>query len=175
MSKIIVTGAAGFIGSNLLAGLNAMGETDILAVDELGRDDRWKNLSGRTFADYMEKDDFRFALRHDALGSVDAVFHLGACSSTTERNASFLIDNNTQFTREVCEWCLQHDARMIYASSAATYGNGNQGYVDDDSLLDDLRPLNPYGYSKHLFDLWASRRGLLNQIVGLKYFNVYGP
>lgn len=175
MSKIIVTGAAGFIGSNLIAALNERGETGILAVDELGKDGRWMNLRGLKFADYMEKDDFRFAVRHDTLQAVDAVFHLGACGATTETNASFLFDNNTQVTRELCEWSLQHDARFIYASSAATYGDGSRGWKDDEEKLDSLRPLNPYGFSKHLFDLWAQSRGLFNQIVGLKYFNVYGP
>jgi len=175
MSKIIVTGAAGFIGSNLIAELNARGETDILVVDELGQDDKWKNLLGLQFADYMEKDDFRFAVRHDALETVDTLFHLGACSATTERNVSYLIDNNTNTTRELCEWCLTRDVRFIYASSAATYGNGGQGYRDDEEGLDALRPMNPYGYSKHLFDLWARRKGLFDRIVGLKYFNVYGP
>jgi ADP-L-glycero-D-manno-heptose 6-epimerase len=123
----------------------------------------------------MEKDDFRFAVRHDALETVDTLFHLGACSSTTERNASYLIDNNTRTTRELCEWCIDHDVRFVYASSAATYGACETVCRDDEDALDALRPLNPYGYSKHLFDLWARRRGLFDRIVGLKYFNVFGP
>lgn len=175
MSKIIVTGAAGFIGSNLIAELNARGETDILAVDELGGDERWKNLRGLRFAEYMEKDDFRFAVRHDALQAVDTLFHLGACSSTTERNASYLADNNTRMTREVCDWCLDHGTRFVYASSAATYGAWEGTCLDDEDALESLRPLNAYGFSKHLFDLWARGRGLFDRIVGLKYFNVYGP
>ena len=175
--KFIITGGAGFIGSNLVAALNARGESDILVVDDLASDEKWRNLVGLQFADYREKDDFRFQLRHDALAGVTTVFHLGACSSTTERNAGFLADNNYRFTCELCEWCLSHDARFVYASSAATYGDGQQGYKDDEDLesLLQLKPLNMYGYSKHLFDLWAARQGVFDRIAGLKYFNVYGP
>jgi ADP-L-glycero-D-manno-heptose 6-epimerase len=174
-SKFIVTGGAGFIGSNIVAALNERGEEDILVVDELAQDEKWKNLVGLKFEDYREKDDFRSAIQFDRLEGVDAVFHMGACSSTTEKNASYLIDNNYRFTRELCEWCLQHDVRFIYASSGATYGDGALGYSDSDEVTPTLRPLNMYGYSKQLFDLWAMRKGLLDRIVGLKYFNVYGP
>ena len=125
--------------------------------------------------DYWEKDDFLFALRNDSLGKVDAVFHLGANSSTTEKNASHLVENNYRFTRELCEWCLHHDIRFIYASSAATYGDGSLGYSDSDDVTPTLRPLNMYGWSKQMFDLWALRHGLFDRIAGLKYFNVYGP
>lgn len=174
--RIVVTGGAGFIGSNLVRALNERGETDVLIVDELGRDGKWANLRGLSYADYLEKDDFRFAVRNDALGEIRTVFHLGACSSTTESNASFLADNNYRYSLELCEWCLTHRTRFIYASSAATYGNGEQGYGDDPEGLAGLRPLNPYGYSKHMFDLIALRRGWLEEgIAGLKYFNVYGP
>lgn len=173
--KFIVTGAAGFIGSNLVAALNARGDSDILAVDELGTDEKWKNLVGLEFQDYWEKDDFLFALRNDSLGKVDTVFHLGANSSTTEKNASHLVENNYRFTRELCEWCMHHDVRFIYASSAATYGDGSLGYSDSDDVTPTLQPLNMYGYSKQMFDLWAMRHGLFDRIAGLKYFNVYGP
>ncbi len=173
--KFIVTGSAGFIGSNLVAALNARGDSDILAVDELGTDEKWKNLVGLEFQDYWEKDDFLFALRNDSLGKVDTVFHLGANSSTTEKNASHLIENNYRFTRELCEWCMHHDVRFIYASSAATYGDGSLGYSDSDDVTPTLKPLNMYGYSKQMFDLWAMRHGLFDRIAGLKYFNVYGP
>ena len=173
--KFIVTGAAGFIGSNLVAALNARGDSDILAVDELGADEKWKNLVGLEFQDYWEKDDFLFALRNDSLGKVDTVFHLGANSSTTEKNASHLVENNYRFTRELCEWCMHHDIRFIYASSAATYGDGSLGYSDSDDVTPTLKPLNMYGYSKQMFDLWAMRHGLFDRIAGLKYFNVYGP
>ena len=174
--RIVVTGGAGFIGSNLIRALNQDGETDILVVDELARDGKWANLRGLDYADYLDKDEFRFAVRHDALGEIDTVFHLGACSSTTEQNASFLADNNYRYSLELCEWCLTRGTRFIYASSAATYGNGEHGYGDDPAGLKALRPLNPYGYSKHMFDLIALRRGWLDDgIAGLKYFNVYGP
>ena len=173
--KYIVTGGAGFIGSNLIATLNAREVDDILVVDVLGTDEKWKNLVGLNYADYWEADDFRFHVRQDSLGEVDTVVHLGACSVTTERNASFLADNNYRFTRELCEWCLNHNVRFIYASSGATYGDGAMGYSDDVGKLSELRPLNMYGYSKHMFDLWALRQNLFDRIVGLKYFNVYGP
>jgi ADP-L-glycero-D-manno-heptose 6-epimerase len=173
--RIIVTGGAGFIGSNIVAALNERGMDDILVVDELGRDEKWKNLVGLRFEDYQEKDEFRAAVQYDRLTAVDTVFHMGACSSTTETNASYLADNNYRFTRELCEWCLEHDVRFIYASSGATYGDGSKGYSDADDVMPTLQPLNMYGYSKHLFDLWALRKELFVRIVGLKYFNVFGP
>lgn len=173
--KFIVTGGAGFIGSNIVAGLNARGEDDILVVDILGKDEKWKNLVGLRYADYMEADAFRLALQQDSLQPVTAVFHMGACSATTERDASYLVDNNYRYTRELCEWCHRNGVRFIYASSGATYGDGSLGYSDDDAVTPTLKPLNMYGYSKHMFDLWAMRQELLREIVGLKFFNVYGP
>ncbi len=175
MSKYIVTGGAGFIGSNIVAALNARGEDDLLVVDILGKDEKWKNLVGLRYADYLEGDAFRFALQNDTLGKVDAVFHMGACSATTETDASYLADNNYRFTRDLCEWCLRNGVRFIYASSGATYGDGALGYSDEDEMTWKLKPLNMYGYSKHMFDLWALRQEILNEIVGLKFFNVYGP
>ena len=175
MSKYIVTGGAGFIGSNIVANLNARGEDDILVVDILGKDEKWRNLVGLRYADYLEGDAFRFALQNDTMGKVDAVFHMGACSATTETDASYLADNNYRFTRDLCEWCLRNEVRFIYASSGATYGDGALGYSDDDEMTWKLKPLNMYGYSKHMFDLWALRQKLQNEIVGLKFFNVYGP
>ena len=175
MPNYIVTGASGFIGSNIVSTLNAQGEDHILAVDILGKDEKWKNLVGLRYTDYVEADAFRLALHQDTLEKVDAVFHMGACSSTTETDASYLADNNYRFTRELCEWCLRNDVRFIYASSGATYGDGSLGYSDDDEMTWKLKPLNMYGYSKHMFDLWALRNNLQNEIVGLKFFNVYGP
>jgi len=171
----VVTGGAGFIGSNVVAELNRRGEENILIVDELGSDDRWMNLRGLKFEDVLLSGPFREAFLSDRLPPVKAVYHLGACSSTTETDANYLLDNNTHYTRELCEWALKRDARFVYASSAATYGAGEEGYSDSDEVTPTLTPLNMYGMSKHLFDLWAMRHGLLNRIAGLKYFNVYGP
>jgi ADP-L-glycero-D-manno-heptose 6-epimerase len=174
--KFIVTGGAGFIGSNIVAALNERGEHDVLVVDELGKDEKWKNLVGLHFEDYLDKDQFRQAVLHDTLDSkVGAVFHMGACSSTTEQDATFLADNNYRYTRELCEWCLRNEVRFIYASSAATYGDGSLGYSDEDEVTPTLRPLNMYGYSKQMFDLWTLKNELLETIVGIKFFNVYGP
>ena len=173
---IVVTGGAGFIGSALVHGLNQRGTADILVVDELGASGKWKNLRGLSFADYLEKDDFLDQVLEDRTPeSIEAVLHMGACSSTTEEDVSFLIRNNFEYTRQLALWAEDTGIRFIYASSAATYGDGSQGFDDDEDRIDRLRPLNPYGYSKQLFDLWARQEGLLGRIVGLKYFNVFGP
>jgi ADP-L-glycero-D-manno-heptose 6-epimerase len=175
--RILVTGGAGFIGSALVWALNGRGVEDIVVCDVLHSDEKWRNLVPLRYSDYVEGADLRSRLAKSAtaLGKFSAVFHLGACSSTTERNASYLIDNNTAFTRELAAWSLGAGSRFIYASSAATYGDGSQGMDDRDLALERLRPLNMYGYSKHLFDLHARRLGWLDRIVGLKYFNVFGP
>jgi ADP-L-glycero-D-manno-heptose 6-epimerase len=172
---IVVTGAAGFIGTNLVRALNAAGREDVIVVDELGRDEKWRNLVDQAFADYVDLDEFRARVLADDLPEVEAIIHLGACSATTETDADYLADNNFAYTRDLCEWCLRHDVRFVYASSAATYGDGNMGYNDSHAGTPSLRPLNMYGYSKHMFDLWALRKGLLDRIAGIKYFNVYGP
>ena len=173
---IIVTGGAGFIGSALIAALNKRQITDILVVDELGTDRKWKNLRNLSFTDYVEKDDFLEMVIEDKLdSSIDAVFHLGACSDTTETNASYLIKNNYEYSKLLAQWATADNIRFIYASSAATYGDGSAGFFDDQEKIENLKPLNMYGYSKHLFDLWVRRAGLLKKLVGLKYFNVYGP
>ena len=175
--RILVTGGAGFIGSALVAALNQRGISDIVITDLLGSDEKWRNLTPLRFADYLEADDFRKRIGQNqaALGDFSAVFHLGACSATTEKNASYLIDNNFNVTKELAAWSLAKNIRFIYASSAATYGDGAQGMDDQDPNLARLRPLNMYGYSKHLFDQHAQRKGWLDQIVGVKYFNVFGP
>lgn len=173
--RIIVTGAAGFIGSNLVAALNAAGERDLLLVDHLDTGPKWKNLLGLRYEDYLDKAEFRARLRAGRLDGPRVIYHLGACSSTTETDAGYLMDNNYAYTRELCAWALAVGARFVYASSAATYGDGALGYDDDDALTPRLRPLNMYGYSKQAFDLWALAHGLLDRIAGLKYFNVYGP
>jgi len=173
---IVVTGAAGFIGRNTVAALNARGNDHLLLVDNLGMEEKWSNLLGLRFEDFI--DPVEFKKRVEASGGnlgVDAIIHLGACSATTERDADFLLRNNYQYTRMLCEWSMTHGVRFIYASSAATYGDGGKCYSDDDAVTPTLRPLNMYGYSKHMFDLWALKNHLLGRIVGLKYFNVFGP
>jgi ADP-L-glycero-D-manno-heptose 6-epimerase len=175
--RILVTGGAGFIGSALVWALNGRGVDDIVVCDVLQSDEKWRNLVPLRYADYVEGPVLRARLAQSAtaFGKFSAVFHLGACSSTTERNAAYLIDNNTAFTRELAGWALGSGARFVYASSAATYGDGSRGMDDKDPALERLRPLNMYGYSKHLFDLHARRLGWLEKIVGVKYFNVFGP
>ena len=174
----IVTGGSGLIGSSLVWGLNRAGIDDILVVDHLGNTtDKWKNLAPLRFSDYLERDAFREMLRAGKFSgcAVEGVLHMGACSATTERDASYLIDNNFKYTCELAEFCIGARIRFLYASSCATYGDGSRGYVDDESKIEELRPMNMYGYSKQLFDLWAKRRGYLKSITGCKFSNVYGP
>lgn len=173
---IVVTGGAGFIGSNVVKRLNEKGYSNIIIVDHLSVGDKWKNINGLEFEDFYEKDKFYNLLVNEQIPfNMDAVIHLGACSSTTEKDADYLIQNNYKYSLELVRYCLLSRARFIYASSAATYGDGEKGYLDDENKLNDLRPLNMYGYSKHMFDLWARKNQIANKIVGLKYFNVYGP
>jgi len=174
---IVVTGGAGFIGSALVWALNRRGLDDILIVDYLGTDEKWKNLVPLRFSDYLDGDTFIERLENRDFGSrIHAILHLGACSSTTETDAGYLMENNYRYTARLGQWQEDHThCRFIYASSAATYGAGERGYSDDESKLSELRPLNMYGYSKQLFDLHALRKGWLKRIVGLKYFNVFGP
>lgn len=174
---IIVTGGAGFIGSAVVWRLNRKGERDILIVDRLGETDKWKNLVPLRFLDYLDKDSFIERIEKGDFGSrIRAIIHMGACSSTTETNAGYLMENNYRYTLRLGAWQEQHpNCRFIYASSAATYGDGTNGYKDDETSLGSQRPLNIYGYAKHLFDLYAYGRGWLHRIAGLKYFNVFGP
>ena len=173
----IVTGAAGLIGSSVVWGLNRRGVGDILAVDHLGCSEKWRNLRALEYADYMEKEDFRDLLADGGLDKVKIarIIHLGACSATTEKDATYLIHNNFEATKELALFAVKRDIPLIYASSCATYGDGSQGYKDDESAIEKLRPLNMYGYSKQMFDLWARRNGLLNKICGCKFSNIYGP
>ena len=172
----IVTGGAGFIGSAFIWKLNAEGIDDILIVDELGQTEKWKNLVNRRYVEYIHKDVFlRMICNEQVPFKPRAIFHMGACSSTTERNADYLMDNNYHYTCRLAEWALTQDVRFIYASSAATYGDGSQGFSDENSATATLRPINMYGYSKQLFDLWTLRFKAENKVVGIKFFNVFGP
>ena len=174
----LVTGGAGFIGSALVWALNRRGVERVVVADRLGTDDKWRNLVPLAFEDYLEADDLLPRLDAGALGDFDAVLHMGACSATTERDASYLARNNFEFTKRLAEWSLAHGARFVYASSAATYGDGAAGMDDraeSPAALQRLRPLNGYGWSKHVFDQWAARHGVLGRIVGCKFFNVFGP
>lgn len=173
---IIVTGGAGFIGSAFVWKLNQEGFEDIIIVDHLGKRDKWKNLVNRRFAEYIHKDDFLNLIHQDHLPfEVTGIVHMGACSSTTERDADYLWHNNYAYTRSLANWAIKRDIRFIYASSAATYGDGNQGFSDDHSKITSLRPINMYGYSKQVFDLWVLRNSLTGKMAGIKFFNVYGP
>ena len=175
---LVVTGGAGLIGSALIWGLNNRGFKNIWLVDSQDSNEaKNRNLDPLSYSRHLSPEDFRKLVRKnsDELGSVSTIFHLGACSSTTETNEEYLNDNNLAYTWELCEWSLEHDVRFVYASSASTYGDGSLGMDDQDMDLAKFQPLNLYGWSKHKFDLKASENGWLNHIVGLKYFNVYGP
>jgi len=176
-SRILVTGGAGLIGSALIWELNRRGFENIIVSDKLCTDEKWKNLVPLRFHDYIDGGDLqqRVTTTPEALGKFDVIFHLGACSATTEKDADYLMRNNYEFTKKLAEWSLAKNTRFVYASSAATYGDGALGMDDQQTNLHRLRPLNMYGYSKHLFDLHAQRTGMLRRIVGMKYFNVYGP
>ncbi len=172
---IVVTGGAGFIGSAVVWRLNKLSEDKIIIVDELGNEDKWKNLVALNFSDFINKNEFINKIKEGVEFDIDSIIHMGANSSTTEGDADYLLSNNYEYTKTLAEYCIVNDKRFIYASSAATYGNGTLGFDDDINLCGKLRPLNMYGYSKNLFDLWAIKRGILNKIAGMKYFNVYGP
>jgi ADP-L-glycero-D-manno-heptose 6-epimerase len=171
---IVVTGAAGMIGSGVVRHLNDLGHQNLLLVDDLKSGEKWKNLLGKSFVDLISRHRI-FEWLEGREGEIAAFIHLGACSDTTETDADYLLENNFRFSVRLAEWALKHDKRFIYASSAATYGDGSRGFSDDEAALSELRPLNMYGFSKHLVDLWMQREGVLNRVVGLKYFNVFGP
>ena len=173
---LVVTGAAGFIGSAYIAQLNLNGITDIIAVDVAGLPRREALLGNKRYSQFLDKNEFITRLRSDTLPpGITAIIHLGACSSTTERNLDYLRETNIDYTKSIIEYCVTKDIRLLYASSAATYGDGAHGYSDDESLIERYKPLNPYGDSKQLVDLWAREKGYLNKVVALKFFNVYGP
>ena len=178
---IVVTGGAGFIGSNLLAGLEARGARGLVVCDRLGAGDKWRNIAKRDIANVVAPEDL-LGFLSDTGAAVEAVVHLGAVSATTETDVDFILRNNFHFAAEVWAWCAQNAVRLIYASSAATYGDGALGFDDDgaEDALARLRPLNPYGWSKNLFDRAVARTVAAGspsppQWAGLKFFNVYGP
>jgi len=173
---IVVTGGAGFIGSAFIAKLNSEGIRDILVVDEDAVRDTSGNLNNKAFLQFMSKGDFLERIKADKPPRpLRAIIHMGACSSTTEQDREYLRLNNFEYTKTLAEYATKRDIRFIYASSAATYGDGSQGFDDNERQLDLLKPLNPYGEFKHLFDVWARDNRLLKKMVGLKFFNVYGP
>lgn len=171
---IVITGAAGFIGSNLVRHLNDQGYNNLLLVDNIGHTDKWKNLVGKKFVDFISIEEF-FPYINGRDQEIEAFIHLGACTDTCETDGDWIIENNVRFPISLCEYAMTHEHRFIYASSAATYGNGQLGFTDDHEKLENLRPENLYAFSKQLFDLWLKKENLLDSVVGLKFFNVYGP
>lgn len=182
-SHILVTGGAGLIGSAILIRLNQLGYTNITVVDHLSDSEKWKNLRAAKYRRYYERDVFEKMLDTDTVpDDIKVIFHLGACSSTTETQASYLANNNYEYTIKLTDFAIANGCRMIYASSAATYGDGNQGFKDNEAEIDSLRPLNMYGYSKQMVDQYLANHGLLTakhaggaSFVGTKYSNVFGP
>jgi ADP-L-glycero-D-manno-heptose 6-epimerase len=170
--KVVVTGAAGMIGSNLVHGLNALGVDDVIAVDDLTDGPKYRNLLGARLSDYFDRSEFYTRFARGEFGVVDAVFHEGACSDTMEHNGRYMMDNNYRCSKELLDNCLRQGTRLLYASSAATYG-GSDTFREESAFE---HPLNVYGYSKLLFDNVVRRLlpSPTSQIVGFRYFNVYG-
>lgn len=172
---IVLTGGAGFIGSCFLQKLNQEGIEDILVVDQLENDEKWKNLVGKKFRDYVQKDDLLGLVEKNKLPRPKSIVHIGACSSTTLIDADYFIKNNFEYSKTLAKWAFLSKAHFMYASSAATYGAGDEGYSDENETTYTLRPLNMYGYSKQLFDLWVLSNGYEKMVTGFKFFNVFGP
>ena len=171
---IIVTGGAGLIGSAIIWKLNQRNIDDILVVDQLCSDDRWKNLSPLKFKDYINKNDLICNLMQNKYKKITHIIHMGACSSTTEKDVDYLMRNNYEYSKKLFHYCTDNFIEFVYASSCATYGDGSNGYNDQDVDIEKYRPLNPYGYSKHLFDLYVKKNNGFNKTIGLKFSNVFG-
>ncbi|MFA6142014.1 MAG: ADP-glyceromanno-heptose 6-epimerase [Candidatus Omnitrophota bacterium] len=174
-NTIILTGGAGFIGSCFLWKLNREGINNIVVVDNLGTSEKWRNLVGKKFLDYIQKDDFLTILNEDRIKNIETIVHLGACSSTTFADGAYFIKNNYEYSKSLAIWAKAHKTKFIYASSAATYGDGEFGYDDSKEAIYKLNPLNMYGYSKQLFDIWVLNNGFDKKMTGIKFFNVFGP
>ena len=173
LQSIIVTGGAGFIGSALVWRLNELGHDNILIVDRRDDTGKERNLGPLQFTDFIDADQFIGNL--SKYKDTNLILHMGACSSTTETDEEYMMRNNYQYTKDLADFAVANDIRFIYASTAATYGDGSGGMADGTNELDNLKPLNLYGLSKHLFDQYAAKSGLFEKILGLKYFNVFGP
>ena len=173
---IVVTGGAVFIGSTIIRWLNNIGEEEIVDVDHLDFSEKWRNMVGSKFVDYLDRGNFLDKIQNNTLKyDVKICIHMGACSRTTEKDAKFLMENNFKCSQTLAKWALKNNIRFIYASSAATFGDSSNGFNDDENELDYLRTLNMYGYSKHMFDLWVIRKVYFSEFVGLKFFNVFRP
>lgn len=173
---VILTGGAGFIGSNTLTALNRIYGDDILLVDNVARTAKWKNLVGKSFRQYVHKARLRSWLEQNDDRAVEAVVHLGACTDTMESDFDYLFENNVSYSQDMWHFCTERQIPLIYASSAATYGDGRDGFSDAHEKTNIYKPINPYGYSKHLFDLWALKQQKTPpRWYGIKFFNVYGP
>ncbi len=173
---ILVTGAAGFIGSVLVKELNKLGREDLILVDRLGSDEKWKNLRGKSFVEYIHADELFTGAWDEVLEGISTIYHLGACSSTTERNVDFLMENNVNYSKNLFDLALERDIPIMYASSAATYGGIEKDFNDNHETVHELRPLNAYGYSKQLFDEWVLKLEKKPSLwYGIKFFNVFGP
>jgi ADP-L-glycero-D-manno-heptose 6-epimerase len=172
---IVLTGGAGFIGSCFLWKLNQEGIRDVLVVDHLDNSEKWKNLIGKSYCDYIQKNDFFNAVVNKQAPKPQSIVHLGACSSTTLSNADYYIKDNYKYSKVLALWAFELGIPFIYASSAATYGDSKHNCDDDISKIRNLSPTNMYGFSKHMFDLWLSNNNYTNKATGIKFFNVFGP
>ncbi len=172
---IVVTGAAGFIGSVIAQDLFRSGAKDLILVDRFTKQDKWKNIAGINFKEFVDRDLFLDKLEKGDLGTPDAVIHMGACANTTEFNMDYLMSQNYEYSKRLCSWCINKKVRFIYASSASIYGDGSKGFNDSNNLTLEMQPLNPYGFSKLVFDRWIINNGLTGSVAGMRFFNVFGP